>query len=156
MDNLMKLVTTALEWTRSGLEKRMCEPSGSSPPPSCLCCVMILLAIIDGADPDAPVEDQDAETKDRANGKEPERQTVQENEQQNTTKTVEMGKNQFKRAHHPNARFLERWLPSISNDLRRVPSHRWNVLTVEERVRFPQSRASSGSLRTTDAKCRPL
>ena len=92
MDNLMKLVTTALEWTRSGLEKRMCEPSGSSPPPSCLCCVMILLAIIDGAGPDAPVEDQDAETKDRANGKEPERQTVQENEQQNTTKTVEMAK----------------------------------------------------------------
>src|SRR3989440_8336695 len=73
MDNLMKLVTTALEWTRSGLEKRMCEPSGSSPPPSCLCCVMILLAISDGAGPDAPVEDQDAETKDRANGKEPER-----------------------------------------------------------------------------------
>ncbi len=34
---------------------------------------MILLAIIDGAGPDAHAEDQDAETKDRANGKEPER-----------------------------------------------------------------------------------
>jgi phage-related protein len=32
-----------------------------------------------------------------------------------------------KRVHHPNARFLERWSPSISNDLWRAPSHRWNV-----------------------------
>ena len=47
------------------------------------------LWIIDGAGPDAPREDQDAKTKDRANGKEPERQTVQENERASTTKTVE-------------------------------------------------------------------
>src|SRR6266436_5546087 len=50
------------------------------------------LKLIDGAGPDAPREDQDAETKDRANGNEPERQTVQENEQQNPTKTVETAK----------------------------------------------------------------
>ena len=105
MDNLMKLVTTALEWTRSGLEKRMCEPSGSSPPPSCLCCVMILLAIIDGAGPDAPVEDQDAETKDRANGKEPERQTVQENERASTTKTVEMAEEPVQTSASPKCTF---------------------------------------------------
>src|SRR6266436_7845084 len=59
-------------------------------------------------------------------------------------------KNQCKRAHHPNARFLERWLPSISNDLRRVPSHRWSVLTVEERIRFPsQGRPPVPSARPT-------
>ncbi len=28
MDYLIKLVTTALEWTRSGMETRMCEPNG--------------------------------------------------------------------------------------------------------------------------------
>jgi hypothetical protein len=64
-------------------------------------------------------------------------------------------KSRCKRAHHPNARFLERWSPSISNDLRTAALHRWNVLTVEERVRSLQSRASSGSLRTSHAKCRP-
>ena len=64
-------------------------------------------------------------------------------------------KNRCKRAPHPNARFLEWWFPSISNDLRTVASHRWNVLTVRERVRSLRSRASSGSHRTSHAKSRP-
>jgi hypothetical protein len=63
------------------------------------------LRIIDGAGPDAPVEDQDAETKDRANGKEPERQTVQENEQQNTTKTVEMAEEPVQTSASPTCTF---------------------------------------------------
>ena len=64
-------------------------------------------------------------------------------------------RNWCKRAYHLNARFLKWWFPSISNDLRKVPSHRWDVLNVEERIRSPQSRASSGSHRTSHAKSRP-
>src|SRR5947207_2455969 len=71
-------------------------------------------------------------------------------------KRWERRKNRHKRAHHPTARFLESWFPSISNDLPKVPSAWWNVLTVEECVLSPQARASSGSHRTTDANCRPL
>ncbi len=66
---------------------------------------MILLAIIDGAGPDVPVEDQDAETKDRANGNEPERQTVQENEQQDPTKTAETAKEQVQTSTSPKCTF---------------------------------------------------
>ncbi len=155
MDNLMKLDTTALEWTRSGLEKRMCEPSGSSPPPSCLCCVMILLAIIDGAGPDAHAEDQDAETKDRANGKEPERQTVQENERASTTKTVEMAEEPVQTSASPKCTFSR---TVVAIDLKRFTAS--SVTSVEcpdcgRTHSLSQSRASSGSLRTTDAKCRP-
>src|SRR3989475_7187083 len=89
MDNLMKLVTTALEWMYEA-----CETDVRAERLKSAAELLVLrhdtLWIIDGAGPDVPVEDQDAETKNRANGNEPERQTVQENEQQNTTKTVEM------------------------------------------------------------------
>jgi hypothetical protein len=44
--------------------------------------------IIDGAGPDVPVENSDAETKDQANGNEPERQPVQENERTSSTETA--------------------------------------------------------------------
>src|SRR6266702_2791091 len=89
-------------------------------------------------------------------GKSPNSKRPRKTNNRTRRKRWKQRKNQCKRAHYLNARFLERWLPSISNDLRLVPSHRWNVLTVEERVRFPQSRVSSGSLRTTDANYRPL
>jgi hypothetical protein len=64
-------------------------------------------------------------------------------------------KNRCKRAPHPNARYLEWWLPSISNGGLPVASPWWNVLTVEERVCSPQSRASSGSNHMIHAKYRP-
>jgi hypothetical protein len=43
--------------------------------------------------------------KNRANGKEPERQTAQENEQQNTTKTVETAKEQVQTSISPKCTF---------------------------------------------------
>src|SRR5260370_33179776 len=64
-------------------------------------------------------------------------------------------KNRDKRVHHPNARFLERRSPSISNDLWTVVSQWWNVLTVRERVRSLRLRVSLGSHRTSHAKSRP-
>ena len=88
MDNLMKLVTTALEWTYSTGETDVRAERLKSAA-ELLVLRHDTLWIIDGADPDVHTEDQDAKTKDRANGKEPERQTVPEKEQQNTTKTAE-------------------------------------------------------------------
>jgi hypothetical protein len=67
------------------------------------------LRIIDGAGPDVPVEDQDTETKDRAN--EPERQTAQENEQQNPTKTVETVKEPVQTSTSPKCTFSRTVIP---------------------------------------------
>src|SRR6266571_8851393 len=91
MDNLMKLVTTALEWSYLAGEtdvraERLKSAAG----------LLVLrhdtLKLIDGAGPDSLRTDQNKAEPASANGKEPERQTVQENEQQNTTKTVETAK----------------------------------------------------------------
>ncbi len=82
-----------------------------APPQSYSCCVMILLAIIDGAGPDVPVEDQDAETKNRTNGNEPERQIVQENEQQNPTKTAETAKEPVQTSTSPKCAFSRTVIP---------------------------------------------
>ena len=76
MDNLMKLVTTALEWTYEAQDTEV----GAKWLKSAAELLVLrhnTLWIIDGVGPDAPVEDRDAETKDRANGKEPELQTVE-------------------------------------------------------------------------------
>ena len=81
---------------------------------------MILLAIIDGVGPDAPVEDRDAETKDRANGKEPQRETVPLTSKPNTTETVETAKEQVQTGTSPKCTFsrmvvpidLKRWTES--------------------------------------------
>jgi AAA domain len=104
MDNLMKLVTTALEWTYQAGETNVRAERLKSAA-ELLVLRHDTLRIIDGAGPDAPVEDQDAETKDRANGKEPEWQTVQENEQQNTTKTVEMAEEPVQTSASPKCTF---------------------------------------------------
>ena len=90
MDNLMKLVIAALEWSyvakATDVRAEWLERAAE---------LLVLrhdtLRIIDGAGPSVEA-DQDAKTKDRPNGKDPERQTVQENEQQNATKTVETAK----------------------------------------------------------------
>src|SRR6266852_1646129 len=104
MDNLMKLVTTALEWTYEAGEMNV-QAERLKSAAELLVLRHDTLRIIDGAGPDAPVEDQDAETKDRANGKEPERQTVQENEQQNTTETVEMAEEPVQTSASPKCTF---------------------------------------------------
>jgi hypothetical protein len=104
MDNLMKLVTTVLEWTYQAGETNVRAERLKSAA-ELLVLRHDTLRIIDGAGPDAPVEDQDAETKDRANGKEPELQTVQENEQQNTTKTVETAEEPVQTSASPKCTF---------------------------------------------------
>jgi len=91
MDNLMKLVTTALEWTYEAGEMNV-QAERLKSAAELLVLRHDTLRIIDGAGPDVPVENPDAETKDRANGNEPERQTVQENERASPTETVETAK----------------------------------------------------------------
>ena len=64
-------------------------------------------------------------------------------------------KNRCKQARHPNARFLLKWLPSISNGLLTVTLPWWNVLSVREPARSLRSRACSGSRATPKGKRMP-
>ena len=101
MDNLMKLVTTALEWTyEAGLTDVKEETLEQAA--DLLMLRRDTFRIIDGAGPDVPVENSDAETKDHANGNEPERQTVQENER---TSPTEMAKEPVQLATQPKCTF---------------------------------------------------
>src|SRR5260370_1528418 len=88
MDNLMKWAVTGLEWSylageteaRAGRFKSAAE-------------LLVLrhdtLKLIDGAGPDALPQDQNKGEEPGVNGKEPERQTVPEKDQQNGANTVE-------------------------------------------------------------------
>ncbi len=125
MDNLVKLVTTALEWSYAAGETDVRAERLKSAA-ELLVLRHDTLRIIDGAGPDAPIEDRDGETKDRANGKEPELQTVQEKEPQNTTKTVETAEEQVQTSTSPKCTF-SRMVVSI--DLKRFAGS--NVVVVE-------------------------
>lgn len=91
MDNLMKLVTTALEWTYEAGEMNV-QAERLKSAAELLVLRHDTLRIIDGAGPDVPVENLDAEMKDHANGNKPEQQTVQENGRASPTETVETAK----------------------------------------------------------------
>jgi hypothetical protein len=91
MDNLMKLVTTALEWSYLAGETDV-VPSRLKSAAELLVLRHDTLKIIDGAGPDAHVPKRDGAEPASANGTELE--TVLISEQQNTTKTVETAKEQ--------------------------------------------------------------
>ncbi len=110
MDNLMKLVTTVLEWTYEAGETNVRAERLKSAA-ELLVLRHDTLRIIDGAGPDVPVEDQDAETKNRTNGNELERQIVQENEQQNPTKTAETAKESVQTSTSPKCAFSRTVIP---------------------------------------------
>jgi len=121
----MKLVTTALEWTYQAGETNVRAERLKSAA-ELLVLRHDTLRIIDGAGPDAPVEDQDAETKDHANGNEPKLQTVQENERASTTKTVGTAKEQAQTSTSPKCTFSRTVIPI---DLRRFTAS--SVTSVE-------------------------
>ena len=113
MDNLMKLVTTALEWTYEAGETDV-QAERLKNAAELLVLRRDTLRIIDGTGPTRRVPKIGTQNQSNVRmGKSQQRETVQANEQQNTTETVETAKNRCKRAHHPNARLLE-WFPSIS------------------------------------------
>jgi AAA domain len=110
MDNLMKLVTTALEWTYEAGETTMRAERLKSAA-ELLVLRHDTLWIIDGAGPDVPVEDQSAETKERTNEKEPERQAVQGNERAETSETVQTAKEPVQTSTAPKCTFSRTVIP---------------------------------------------
>jgi len=104
MDNLMKLVVAALEWSYEAkapdVEAKWLERAAEL-----LVLRHDMLRIIDGTGPDAPIAERDEETKERANGTEPQQETVQGNEQQNTVETVETVEEQEQTSTSPKCTF---------------------------------------------------
>ena len=102
MDNLMKQVTTALEWSYAAGETEVKAELLKSAA-ELLALRHDTLRIIDGAGPDALVEDRDGAEPASANGTE--RKTVLISEQQNTTKTVETAKERVQTSTSPKCTF---------------------------------------------------
>jgi hypothetical protein len=115
MDNLMKLVTTALEWSYLDGEIDV-VPSRLKSTAELLVLRHDTLKLIDGAGPDIGSQEQNKAEPASVNGKEPERQTAPEKEQQNTTKTVETAKEPVQTSTLPKCTFSR---TVISIDLKR-------------------------------------
>ncbi len=110
MDNLMKLVTTALEWSYLAGETEVRAERLKSAA-ELLVLRHDTLKLIDGAGPDVRHLDQNKAEPASVNGKEPERQTVPENEQQNTTKTVETAEEPVQTSASPKCTFSRTVVP---------------------------------------------
>ena len=110
MDYLTKLVTTALEWSYVAGET---DVKGETLKKAAELLVLRrdTLWIIDGDGSDALIEGRDGAKPTSANGKEPERQTVQAAAQQNTTETVETAKEQAQTSTSPNCTFSRMVIP---------------------------------------------
>src|SRR3989440_8264689 len=110
MDYLTKLVTTALEWSYVAGET---EVKGETLKKAAELLVLCrdTLWIIDGDGSDALIEGRDRAKPTSANGKEPQRETVQESKQQNTTETVETAKEQAQTSTSPNCTFSRMVIP---------------------------------------------
>ncbi len=110
MDNLMKLVTTALEWSYLAGETDVRAERLKSAA-ELLVLRHDTFKLIDGVGPDALRQDPNTAEPARVNGKEPERQTVPENEQQNTTQTVETAEEQGQTSTSPKCTFSRMVVP---------------------------------------------
>jgi len=104
MDNLMKLVTTALEWTYEAGETNVRAERLKSAA-ELLVLRHDTLKLIDGDGSDALVEGRDGAKPQVANGKEPKLQTVQESKQQNPTGTGETVEEQGQTSTSPKCTF---------------------------------------------------
>jgi len=104
MDNLMKLVTAALEWTyQAGETDVRAERLKSAA--ELLVLRHDTLRIIDGAGPSVEISRPDASQSGSANGTEPRQETVSSSEQQNTTQTVEAAEEQVQTSTSPKCTF---------------------------------------------------
>jgi AAA domain len=104
MDNLMKLVTTALDWTYEAGETNVRAERLKSAA-ELLVLRHDTLKLIDGDGSDALVEGRDGAKPQVANGKEPKLQTVQESKQQNPTGTGETVEEQGQTSTSPKCTF---------------------------------------------------
>jgi len=119
MDYLMKLVTTALEWSYEA-----CDADVKGETLELAAQLLVLrrdtLRMIDGAGPDAPAARPDEAALARTNETVGERETGRESEQQSTTKTAETVQEQGQTSTSPNCTFsrtvipidLKRWAES--------------------------------------------
>jgi hypothetical protein len=110
MDNLMKLVTTALEWSYLDGETDV-VPSWLKSSAELLVLRHDTLKLIDGAGPDALAPSLNKGEEPSANGKEPERHPAPENERDATTKTVETAKESVQTSTSPKCPFSRTVLP---------------------------------------------
>jgi hypothetical protein len=143
MDNLMKLVVTALEW--SYLDgKTDVAPSRLKSAAELLVLRHDTLKLIDGAGPTTLAQDQTSAEEPGVNGKEPERQTAPEKEQQNTAKTVEPAKEQVQTKTSPNCTFSGEQVPI---DLKRFTDSGINLVECPRCGRMRSLSPSKGVLR---------
>src|SRR5712691_6842864 len=113
MDNLMKLVTTALEWSYLAGETEV-RAERLKYAAELLVLRHDTLKLIDGAGPEALPQDQTKAEEPGVNGKEPKRQTVPEKEQQNganTVEPVETAKEQEQTSTSPKCTFSRTVIP---------------------------------------------
>jgi hypothetical protein len=104
MDNLMKLVTIALEWSYAAGETAVRAERLKSAA-ELLVLRQDTLRIIDGDGPDALVADGDGAPSTRAHGTEPQRETVQASEPQHTVQTVATVEEQVHTSPSPKCTF---------------------------------------------------
>lgn len=146
MDNLMKLVTTALEWSYVAGETDM-VPSRLKSAAELLVLRHDTLKLIDGAGPDALAQDQSKAEPASVNGKEPERQTVPEKDVPHGAKTVETAQTAQEQEHTSktaNCTFSGELVPI---DLKRFTDSGINLVECPDCGRMRSLSPSKGVLR---------
>jgi len=143
MDNLMKLVTTALEWSYlDGDTSVRAERLKSAA--ELLVLRHDTLKLIDGAGTDTLRTDQNKAEKAGANGKEPERQTVPESERRDLSQQRETAKEQVQTSTSPKCTF-SRMVVSI--DLKRFTASSVTVVECPDCSRTRSLSKGEGTLR---------
>jgi type II secretory pathway predicted ATPase ExeA len=104
MGYLMKLVTTALEWTYQAGEPDV-RAETLKEAAELLVLRRDTFRVIDGVGPDAPASQRDGTASTRVNETVQEQETVQKSEQQHTTETVEMAEEQVETSESSNCTF---------------------------------------------------
>src|SRR5712692_4165235 len=143
MDNLMKLVTTALEWSYLDGETDVRTERLKSAA-ELLVLRHDTLKLIDGAGPDTLRTDQNKAEKAGANGKEPERQTVPESERRDLSQTVETAKEPVQTSTSPKCTFSRM---VVSNDLKRFTDSGVTVVECPDCSRTRSLSPVKGTLR---------
>jgi hypothetical protein len=165
----MKLVTTTLEWTRSGPGKPMCGPRRFKPQLHSSCYVVIRFGLLMEQDQASKPLHRSPQGKNRREGRKQNRSLPRMPSLRNRLRHpqnrwirlfllktslrpgAESSRTRSSPPNPPNARFLG-WLPLISRDIFRVALRSWNVPTVQARAPSNRVVGSCGSNLMTNAK----
>jgi hypothetical protein len=157
MDYLMKLVTTALEWSRSGQGTRKSGQRRWSKPPRSSCSAEIRFGLLTEKDQAVKLLHQRLQASPRRvkrNRSLPHKLRLSHgrSRQQNRQISLDLGRRSRSLPPDlPNARFSG-WFKFPSSVLRRVVSRLWSVPTVGEHGPFLRAAAFCASSLTTNAK----